>query len=293
MYGATEYREWIENNRPDPPPAKLPAFLTPDDVERLEKIENEWKNFQDELYPPEDHESQLFNRFGFDEVKKARVYIQNLKRAINRHKTQQRELTKNVVKTSVIIPRSTEEMLFIFPQRIIQAIIKNINTSNALAKSPPKSPQATSTPFYPPSSYMDSSDKTAPTEEQDSVKNKSLKNKSYKKNSSISLNQKKEKLIEIIMQQPNYNDHIEKTLQELSLPDANKTIDFFRGLGFGEYFSGKMNLIQKKKTIIIVFKKLRDVNPRKMPLRATMKIEQFLGTRVFGKKHKTRKTKKN
>ena len=99
------------------------------------------------------------------------------------------------------------------------------------------------------------------------------------------------------MEQPDYDVHIEKTLQELSLVDANKTIKYFEGLGFGEYFSGKMKLPQKRNAIVVVFKKLTDTNPRKIPFRVARNIEQFLGTRIAGKNKKkqkngTRKSKK-
>ena len=283
-----EYREWMENNRPQPPPAELP-----NDKESLKGMIDEWTAYEAELYPEgglfaDVNERYMFNVYGgIEEVRLARVHIKKLNAHIKNIDKKRIEDGRSLVKTSVFIPRTKKEMLNIFPQRIIQEMIKNINTSKALAKSPPKSslksPSKSNTPFYPPPSVMKSSP---------SVK-KSVKGKSVKKDSdSISRNQPKEKLISIIMDQPDYDVHIEKTLQELSSADANKTIKYFEGLGFGEYFSGKMKLPQKRNAIVVVFKKLTDVNPRKIPLRVARNIEQYLGTRIAGKNktHKTHKT---
>ena len=285
----TEYREWIENNRPKPPPAELP-----DDKESLKAMIDEWSAYEAELYPEgglfsDVDERYMFNVYGgIEEVRLARVHIKKINAHIKNINKKRIEDGRSLVKTSVFIPRTKKEMLNIFPQRIIQEMIKNINTSKALAKSPPKSPSKSNAPFYPPPSAIKSSP---------SVK-KSVKAKSVKKDSdSISRNQTKEKLISIIMDQPDYDVHIEKTLQELSSADANKTIKYFEGLGFGEYFSGKMKLPQKRNAIVVVFKKLTDVNPRKIPLRVARNIEQYLGTRIAGKnkknkKNRTRKSKK-
>ena len=284
----TEYHEWMENNRPQPPPTELP-----NDKESLKGMIDEWTAYEAELYPEgglfrDVDDRYMFNVYGgIEEVRLARFHIRKLNAHIKNIDKKRIEDGRSLVKTSVFIPRTKKEMLNIFPQRIIQEMIKNINTSKALAKSPPKSslksPSKSNTPFYPPPSVMKSSP---------SVK-KSVKAKSVKKDSdSISRNQTKEKLISIIMEQPDYDVHIEKTLQELSLADANKTIKYFEGLGFGEYFSGKMKLPQKRNAIIVVFKKLTDVNPRKIPLRVARNIEQYLGTRIAGK-NKTHTKKKN
>ena len=286
----TEYREWMENNRPQPPPAELP-----NDKESLKGMIDEWTAYEAELYPEgglfrDVDDRYMFNVYGgIEEVRLARVHIKKLNAHIKNIDKKRIEDGRSLVKTSVFIPRTKKEMLNIFPQRIIQEMIKNINTSKALAKSPPKSslksPSKSNPPFYPPPSVMESPP---------SVK-KSVKAKSVKMDSdSISRNQTKEKLISIIMEQPDYDVHIEKTLQELSSADANKTIKYFEGLGFGEYFTGKMKLTQKRNTIIVVFKKLTDVNPRKISIRVARKIEQYLGTRIAGKnkKNETRKSKK-
>lgn len=288
----TEYHEWIENNRPQPPPAELP-----DDKESLKAMIDEWSAYEANLISrvkgglfSDVDERYMFNVYGgIEEVRLARVHIKKLNAHIKNINKKRIEDGRSLVKTSVFIPRTKKDMLNIFPQRIIQEMIKNINTSKALAKSPPKSslksPSKSNAPFYPPPSAIKSSP---------SVK-KSVKAKSVKKDSdSISRNQTKEKLISIIMGQPDYDAHIEKTLQELSSADANKTIKYFEGLGFGEYFSGKMKLPQKRNAIVVVFKKLTDVNPRKIPLRVARNIEQYLGTRIAGKnkKNRTRKSKK-
>ena len=285
----TEYREWIENISPQAPPAELP-----DDKESLNAMIDEWSAYEAKLYPEgglfrDVDDRYMFNVYGgIEEVRLARVHIKKLNAHIKNLDKKRIEDGRSLVKTSVFIPRTKKEMLNIFPQRIIQEMIKNINTSKALAKSPPKSslksPSKSNTPFYPPPSVMKSS--LSPVK-------KSVKAKSVKKDGdSISRNQTKEKLISIIMEQPDYDVHIEKTLQELSLADANKTIKYFEGLGFGEYFSGKMKLPQKRNTIIVVFKKLTDVNPRKIPLRVARNIEKYLETRIAGK-NKTHTKKKH
>ena len=290
MEGLREYSEWVENNRPDAPPSELP-----DDKELLKTMLDKWTLYHDDLYNNRYEDGiVLYRNVGINEVRIAKVHIKNLERQIRNVDKKRLEHGRNLVKTSVFIPRTRKEMLNIFPQRIIQDIIKSINTSRELAKSPPKS----SVPFYPPPSVIKSSLSVKKSVKAKSVKAKSVKAKSVKKDSdSISRNQTKEKLISIIMDQPDYDVHIEKTLQELSSADANKTIKYFEGLGFGEYFSGKMKLPQKRNAIVVVFKKLTDVNPRKIPLRVARNIEQYLGTRIAGKnkknkKNRTRKSKK-
>lgn len=275
MEGLREYSEWVENNRPDAPPSELP-----DDKELLKTMLDKWTLYHDDLYNNRYEDGiVLYRNVGINEVRIAKVHIKNLERQIRNVDKKRLEHGRNLVKTSVFIPRTTKEMLNIFPQRIIQEIIKSINTSRVLAKSPPKS----SVPFYPPPSVIKSSL---------SVK-KSVKAKSVKKDSdSISRNQTKEKLISIIMEQPDYAIHIEKTLQEISLTDANNTIRFFTGLGLGNYFSKSMKLPEKRSSIILLLKKLTDVNPRKIPLRVARNIEKFLGTRMGAKKNKGNTTRK-
>merc|ERR1711966_510907 len=136
----TEYHEWIENNRPQPPPAELP-----DDKESLKAMIDEWSAYEAELYPEgglfaDVNERYMFNVYGgIEEVRLARVHIKKLNAHIKNINKKRIEDGRSLVKTSVFIPRTKKEMLNIFPQRIIQEMIKNINTSKALAKSPPKS----------------------------------------------------------------------------------------------------------------------------------------------------------
>ena len=265
----TEYREFVANNLPPDPPDPLPK-----NEEELKALLNTWEEFEELLVPPTgyrtDNELFYFNTIGIHKVRIGRVHIRNIKRAINRLKTESREHTKDIVKTSVIIPRTTKEMLYIFPYKTIQSIIENINISKASVKSP------IDTPFYPPPSLPKSSFSSKRTSK------------------SIAKNLSKDKLIDIIMQQPDYKLHIERTLHHLSASDTNKTIKFFEELGFGEFFPKGMKLPEKKRTLLLVFNKFSDINPKKIPLSVAMKIENFLGRSIRSgvRKRKENETKK-
>ena len=124
--------------------------------------------------------------------------------------------------------KSTRSTHSAVKDRANQSIIENINISKASVKSP------IDTPFYPPPSLPKSSFSSKRTSK------------------SIAKNLSKDKLIDIIMQQPDYKLHIERTLHHLSASDTNKTIKFFEELGFGEFFPKGMKLPEKKRTLLLV-----------------------------------------
>ena len=113
------------------------------------------------------------------------------------------------------------------------------------------------------------------------------------KKNSIAKNLDKNILIEKIIAQSDPYDIIETTIQRLEGKLVKEAINFIKNLGYGEKeFASKLSLPEKRAMILVIFNKLKQSNPKEMPLRAAVKIEEYVGTRVAAKKKKKSKTRK-
>ena len=277
----TLYRNWIEENRPEPPPSKLP-----DNKEELTDMLNKWQAYHDNLYDNRYEDGIILYNVhgGFEEVGMARVHIKKIKTQLINIKKERLENERSKVKVASLIPMKWP--FHILHYNVIKEMIQTINSrlvapeviEVAIEKSP--------------GSDLSTESKLEASSVREHTLSEKEKREWIKKNS-IAKNLDKNILIEKIIAQSDPYDIIETTIQRLEGKLVKEAINFIKNLGYGEKeFASKLSLPEKRAMILVIFNKLKQSNPKEMPLRAAVKIEEYVGTRVAARKKKKSKTRK-
>ena len=298
----TEYRDWIERNRPEAPPSELPY-----DREVLKNMVEQWEGYENALNEKRRYDVHwLHNLYGgVEEMNMARVHIKNIKTHINNLKKKRLENERSKIKAASLIPMKWP--FHILHYNVIKEMIQTINSRlvapEVIEVVIENSPGSDVSTFVVRANIDDKLVELGRTEtiedpllEASSVREHTLSEKEKRewiKKNSIAKNLDKNILIEKIIAQSDPDDIIETTIQRLEGRVVKEAINFIKNLGYGEKeFAGKLSLPEKRAMILVIFNKLKQSNPKEMPFRAAVKIEEYVGTRVAARKKKNSKTRK-